>query len=68
MTNTLYCVITASGFDEALDESYTKDIREYLTPIDYYQIAGYDILNESIYFMYFDELKILRMITSLRLC
>ena len=66
MTNTLYCVITASGFDEALDESYTKDIREYLTPIDYYQIAGYDVLTESIYFMFFDKWKIFRMIDFFR--
>ena len=53
MTNPLFCVITATGYDEALEEAYTKDISEYLTPIDYYQIAGYDFLTESIYFMFF---------------
>ena len=66
MTNPLFCVITATGYDEALEEAYTKDISEYLTPIDYYQIAGYDILTESIYFMFFNEWKIFRMIDFFR--
>ena len=66
MTNPLYCVITAAGYEEALEEAYTKDIREYLIPADYYSMAGFDIDKESIYFMYFDEWKILRMIEFFR--
>jgi len=62
MKNPLYCVITESGFEEALDEAYTKDVNEYFVPKDYYSMAGFDVDMESIYFMYFDEWKIFRMI------
>ena len=62
MTNPLFCVITASGYEEYLEESYIKDVSEYFKPIDYYSMAGFDVDHESIYFMFFEEWKILRMI------
>ena len=66
MANLLYCVITASGFEETLEEAYTKDVSEYFIPIDYYSMAGFDANSESIYFMFFDEWKIFRMIDFFR--
>lgn len=66
MTSILYCVITASGFEEVLDEAYTKDVSEYFKPKDYYCMAGFDVGKESIYFMFFDKWKILRMIDFFR--
>ncbi|MCX6280488.1 MAG: hypothetical protein NTU51_00820 [Bacteroidetes bacterium] len=61
MTNPLYCVITTRDNDH-LDEAFTTEIKSFLIPADYYQIAGYDTLAESIYFMYIEEWKVIRMI------
>ena len=61
MINPMYCVITTRDNDH-LDEAFTTEIKSFLTPDDYYQIAGYDTLTESIYFMYIDEWKVIRMI------
>ena len=66
MTNPLYCVITDTGYEKALEKAYTKDIREYFKPKDYYSMAGFDVDHESIYFMFFDKWKILRMIDFFR--
>ena len=62
MTNRLFCVITTNGNEDILEESYTNDLRTYFVPIDYYSMAGFDVDKESIYFMYFDKWKILRMV------
>ena len=67
MTNPLYCVITDTGYEKALEKAYTKDIREYLIPADYYNMAGFDIDKESIYFMYIEEWKVIRMINFFRI-
>ena len=47
MANPLYCVITTRDNDH-LDEAFTAEIKSFLIPEDYYQIAGYDTLAESI--------------------
>lgn len=62
MTNRLFCVITTNGNEDILEESYTNDLRTYFVPVDYYSMAGFDFDKESIYFMYFDKWKILRMV------
>ena len=61
MINPLYCVITTRDNDH-LDEAFSAEIKSFLIPEDYYQIAGYDTFAESIYFMYIEEWKIIRMI------
>ena len=66
MANPLYCVITTRDNDH-LDEAFTAEIESFLIPEDYYQIAGYDTLAESIYFMFIEEWKVIRMINFFRI-
>ena len=61
MLNSLYCIITTSG-NEHLDDAFTAEIRLYLDPDDYYCCAGYDVGNESIYFIYIDQWKVFQII------
>ena len=61
MTNNLYCIIIQSGHSH-LDEEFTSDAESYLDNYDRDCIAGYDIGNESIYFLYIPEWKVFRII------
>lgn len=61
MNNDLYCITVKSG-QEHLDESFTIDCLSYLDSDDGNYIAGFDINDESIYFVFIDEWKVEKMI------
>ncbi len=61
-TNSLYCITTKNVNDELLEEKFEADASLYLEPDDGDCIGGFDIDNESIYFLYIDEWKIFKMI------
>ena len=61
MINPLYCLITDRDSDH-LNEAFNNEITSFLTIDDYYHMAGYDILTESILFMYIEEWKVVRII------
>jgi len=61
MLNSLYCIITTNG-NEHLDDAFTAEIRLYLDIGDDNCWAGYDVGNESIYFIYIDQWKVFQII------